>query len=350
MTDNRPAQDGPNGALGHVHLQTRSAASKQPRVAILGTGKMGSAIATRLSAAGFQVVLWNRTRSRAEALGLGTVADTPAGAARAADIVVSSLTGPAAVLTAYIGPGGALNAGKGKPFVEMSTAGPDLVSSLAAQVTAAGGTLVDAPIIGAPPAVRAGEAAILVSGFDEDIAVASPVLSALGTVRHVGSLGSAARLKLIANSMLADIIAAAAELQVAGEASGLGRDDVFWVLERVVPSLEVRRAGLLESRYAPPLFALRDLRKDVDLALSLFSRSSASTPLTRSASALINAAAASTPDLDISAVALPYRQIMRSPSADTGLATTTLATRAGHPGAEMSLPALAGVVLARNTR
>ena len=45
------------------------------KVAILGTGKMGSAIAARLSAAGFDVVLWNRTRSRAEALGIGTVAD-----------------------------------------------------------------------------------------------------------------------------------------------------------------------------------------------------------------------------------------------------------------------------------
>jgi NAD(P)-dependent dehydrogenase (short-subunit alcohol dehydrogenase family) len=54
-----------------------------PRVAVLGTGKMGSAIAGRLSEAGFSVVLWNRTRSRAEALGIGSVAETPAAAARA---------------------------------------------------------------------------------------------------------------------------------------------------------------------------------------------------------------------------------------------------------------------------
>ena len=66
-------------------------------VAVLGTGKMGSAIANRLSAAGFEVVLWNRTRSRAEALGFGSVADTPGAAAGAADIIVSSLTGPDAV-------------------------------------------------------------------------------------------------------------------------------------------------------------------------------------------------------------------------------------------------------------
>jgi 3-hydroxyisobutyrate dehydrogenase-like beta-hydroxyacid dehydrogenase len=91
-------------------------------VAILGTGKMGSAIATRLSEAGFEVVLWNRTRSRAEALGIGTVADTPAAAAGNADFVISSLTGPEAVLAAYLGSDGALSTGAGKRIVEMSTA------------------------------------------------------------------------------------------------------------------------------------------------------------------------------------------------------------------------------------
>jgi 3-hydroxyisobutyrate dehydrogenase-like beta-hydroxyacid dehydrogenase len=351
MTDNHLNPHGLNPVPSHIHVQTRgSTAPTLPRVAILGTGKMGSAIAARLAATGFKVVVWNRTRSRAEALGLGTVAATPAAAAAAADVIVSSLTGRDAVLAAYLGPDGALSAGEGKLFIEMSTAGPDLLSTLAERVAATGGTLVDAPIIGAPPAVRAGEATILAGGFDQDIAVASPLLSAFGTVRHVGSLGSAARLKLVANSMLADVILAAAELQVAGEGSGLDRDDVFWVLQRLVPSLEARRAGLIESRHTPPLFALRDLRKDVDLALALFSRSAASTPLTRSASALVNAAAASTPDLDISAIVLPYRQIGRSRPADTEPATTRHAGMTARLGAGMSSAEFAGVVLARNTR
>jgi 3-hydroxyisobutyrate dehydrogenase-like beta-hydroxyacid dehydrogenase len=281
------------------------------RVAILGTGKMGSAIATRLSAAGFEVVLWNRTRSRAEALGVGTVAETPAAAARKADVVISSLTGPEAVLAAYLGADGALSAGAGRLFVEMSTAGPDLVSTLAAAVAAAGGTLVDAPIVGAPPLVRAGEAGILAGGADVDVALATGVLAELGTVRHVGPLGSGARLKLVANSMLADVVLAAAELQVAGEDAGLDPVDVFWVLARIAPALEARRAGYLEDRHAPTMFALRDLRKDLRLALSLFGKVSARTPLTRSSSRLINAAAALTPDLDISAVVRPYRQMVR---------------------------------------
>jgi 3-hydroxyisobutyrate dehydrogenase/2-hydroxy-3-oxopropionate reductase len=276
-------------------------------IAILGTGKMGSAIAGRLSNAGFQVVLWNRTRSRAEALGFGRVEDTPASAVRNADIAISSLTGPEAVRAAYLGPDGALAAGAGKHFVEMSTAGPGLVAERSVAVAAAGATLVDAPVIGAPPLVRAGEAAILVGGGDEEVAVARRVLDVLGIVRHVGALGSGARLKLVANSMLADVVLAAAELQVAGEDAGLDPDDVFWVLERFVPALEARRSGYLDDRHAP-MFALRDLRKDLGLALDLFGRSSAATPLTRSASELVSAVAAATPELDISAVVQPYRQ------------------------------------------
>jgi 3-hydroxyisobutyrate dehydrogenase-like beta-hydroxyacid dehydrogenase len=276
-------------------------------IAILGTGKMGSTIAARLSEVGFGVVLWNRTRSKAEALGLGTVVATPAAAARDAEIVISSLTGPEAVLAAYLGPDGALTAGQDKHFVEMSTAGSDLVSDLATRVTASGGTLIDAPIIGAPPLVSGGEAVILTGGADGVVAAATPVLAFLGTVRHVGPLGNAARLKLVANSMLADVILAAGELQVAGEIAGLDPDDVFWVLQRFAPALEARRAGLIEDRHTPTQFALRDLRKDLDLALRLYGKSGAHTPLTHASRGLVTAAATTTPDLDISAVVRPYR-------------------------------------------
>jgi 3-hydroxyisobutyrate dehydrogenase-like beta-hydroxyacid dehydrogenase len=315
MTDSEQLQR-PNSDADKTAMAGASGDRPAPairRIAILGTGKMGSAIAARLAQARFEVVLWNRTRSKAEALSRGTVVDTPAAAAWEADLIISSLTGPEAVRAAYLGPDGALVAGAGKLFVEMSTAGTDLVADLATNVAAAGGRLVDAPILGAPPVVKAGEAAILVGGAVEDAAAARPVLNELGTVRHVGPLGSAARLKLVANSMLADVVLSAAELQVAGERSGLDPEDVFWVLKRLVPALEARRPGYLEGRYAPQ-FALRDLRKDLDFALPLFATSGAATPLTHSSREFVAAAAEATPDLDISAVVQPYRDAAQAPS------------------------------------
>jgi 3-hydroxyisobutyrate dehydrogenase-like beta-hydroxyacid dehydrogenase len=301
---------GPSSGAEHIHLpRTIDAAAKpRSRVAILGTGKMGSAIAGRLVEAGFELTLWNRTKERALALGIGRVADSPALATRDADVVISSLTGPDAVRAAYLGPAGALGAGEGTLFVEMSTAGADLVAVLADEVAKAGGRLVDAPILGAPPVVREGKAAILVGGDERDVGRARPVLEALGTVRHVGSLGSGARLKLVANSMLADVILAAAELQVAGERSGLDPADVFWVLARLAPVITARRHGFVEDRHEPTLFALRDLRKDLDLALGLFGQSTLQTPLTLQAQELVTAAASQDGELDITAVVRPYRK------------------------------------------
>jgi 3-hydroxyisobutyrate dehydrogenase/2-hydroxy-3-oxopropionate reductase len=299
-----------------------------PRIAILGTGKMGSAIAARIAEAGFELTLWNRTRERAEALGIGTVADTPAAAARRADVVISNLTGPEAVRSTYLGSDGAISAAAGTLFIEMSTAGPDILPSLAAEVSAAGGRLVDAPILGAPPVMRTGQVAVLVGGDDADFARAEPVLSRLGTVRHVGPLGSGARLKLVANSMLADIILAAAELQVAGERAGLAPDDVFWVLERMAPMLSARRAGVVDNRHEPTLFALRDLRKDLDLAVGLFGRSKVELPITVEARHLVAAAASQYGDQDITAVERPYREVPSWPDVEARRAAAAAAARA----------------------
>jgi 3-hydroxyisobutyrate dehydrogenase-like beta-hydroxyacid dehydrogenase len=299
------------------------------RVAILGTGKMGSAIAGRLAEVGFELTIWNRTRERAEALGIGSVADTPAAAVRGVDVVISNLTGPEAVRSTYLGPDGAVSEGAGKLFIEMSTAGPDLLPKLATDVTAGGGRLVDAPILGAPPVMRAGQATILIGGPDLDVRLAEPVLKMLGTVRHVGPLGSGARLKLVANSMLADIVLAAAELQVAGERAGLRPDDVFWVLERMAPLLTARRDGIVEDRHEPTLFALRDLRKDLDLAVELFGRSEAESPLTVEARRLVGAAAGTYGDQDITAVARPYRDVARAPGAEARSARS-VAEAAAH--------------------
>ena len=277
------------------------------RVAILGTGRMGSALAQRLAGAGVEPTLWNRTRARAEQVGVGRVVDTPADAVDDADIVITSLTGPDAVRGAYGGPVGALTAAHGQVFVEMSTSGPGLLTELEPQVVATGSTLIDAPILGAPTVVLRGDAAILVGGAPADAERVRAVLELLGEVRHVGPLGSGARLKLVANSMLGAVMMAAAELQSAGEAASLDPEDVFSVLARLAPSLEMRRAGLVDRRHEPTLFAVRDLLKDLDLALDTFHRSQAQVPVTALVRELVDEAAAEVADLDITAVITRYR-------------------------------------------
>ena len=250
------------------------------KVAILGAGKMGAAMARRL-AADHEVVLWNRTREKAEAVRVGTVAPDPAAAATGADVVLSVLTGPEAVHEAYAGRRGALDAvSPDRVFVDLTTAGPENALWLDAEVRKRGGHFLEAPVLGGPAAVEGGKLMVLAGGDATTLDAARSVLARFGDIRHIGEVGSANKLKLIANSMLAGTTALAAELQAAGEEVGLSQSDIFWALLRFVPLLESRKAGFLDQRYQPVTFALKDILKDIDLALDIYRQAGADTPIT----------------------------------------------------------------------
>jgi 3-hydroxyisobutyrate dehydrogenase-like beta-hydroxyacid dehydrogenase len=289
------------------------------RVAVLGTGKMGGAIARRLEKGGLQVSVWDRTRSRAEALKVGRVADSPADAVEDADVVVSMVTGPQAVRDVYFGRGGVFEAAAKKTVVEMSTTGPDIGSELARAAERHGATLIEAPVMGSVPAVNAGTLVILASARQPgDLEAAQPVFDQLGEVRYVGDLGNAPALKLIANSMLAIISAGAAELVTAGTRYGLDADQVFSVLTRAAPGLMVREDGFIRGVHEPAMFAMRDILKDLDLGLVMYRGSSV--PLTSLSRDLFAGIAEEAPGLDISAIVKAYpRNLPPEPQIDPPL-------------------------------
>jgi len=231
-------------------------------VAVLGTGKMGAAAARRLAAQGFSVRLWNRTRERAEQVGVGSVADTPAEAVAGAEVALSILTGPEAVHAVYA----QLDPAADRVYLESSTAGPEVPEELGRSFR----NLVAAPVVAPPPMVEAGKALFLVGGSAEAIARGRPVLEALGEVREVGSYRRAAAMKLMNNAMLALTTAAGAELHEAGVRAGLTHEEAFEWVKRHAPYLDTRRSGFLGGPYAPVTFALKDMLKDVDLSLELF--------------------------------------------------------------------------------
>ncbi len=274
------------------------------RVAVLGAGKMGGAIARRLKTGGFEVSVWDRKKSKAEALDVGRAADSPADAVRDAEVVISSLTGPQAVREVYFGRAGVFEAAAGKTLVEMSTTGPAIGQELAKAAAEKGAKLVQAPVMGSVPAVESGTLIILASAErPEDLGGARPVLQRLGEVHELGGIGSAPALKLIANSMLAIVSAAAAELMTAGKKEGLDPAQIFWVLTRVAPGLKLRENGFLKNVHEPAMFAARDILKDLDLGLGVYQPP---VPLTFLARQLFAGVAARTPDLDISAIVHEY--------------------------------------------
>lgn len=276
------------------------------RVAILGTGKMGGAIARRLKAESHGLTLWNRTRQRAEALGVGRVAATPAEAVENAEVVISILTDADAIRAAYLGDGGAVSAARDQVFVEMSTAGPDVVKELEPLIERTGAKFVECPVLGSILAMETGKGLLFAAGDDAALERSRPVLEALGEVRRIKDPESAAKLKLIANTVLTGISALAAEVMAAGAAAGVDKEDVFWVLTRFAPALGARRAGYVDHTYEPVTFALRDAAKDLRLATELYMRSGADTPLTAQTKELFDKAAEVAGDLDLSAISTLY--------------------------------------------
>lgn len=271
-------------------------------MAILGTGKMGAAMAKRLEAQGHRLTLWNRTRSRAQGVGVGTVAATPAEAVRDAGVVISILTDAAAVRATYLGAGGAREAAGDQVFVEMSTAGAEVSKEVAAALPA----YVEAPLFGSVGALANGTAVILAAGDEPAIERARPVLADLGDVRVIGPLGSAAALKLIGNTMLGGLYALASELMSAGVAAAVPPEEVFFILNRFAPLLTQRKAGFVEHRYEPVTFALRDMVKDLELGHELFQRLGVSTPMSEETRRLFEKAMQQHADDEVSAVASLY--------------------------------------------
>ncbi len=244
-------------------------------VALLGTGKMGTAIARRLAGAGYEPILWNRSPDRARAVGVGRVATTAAEAAEQAEVVLSILYDAASLREVYAG----LRPRPRQVFVDMSTAGADIPEELAARLAPAGAELLVAPILGSVPAVENGSALILVGGDGDATVRVFPVMAAFGQPEHAGSRRDAASLKLLSNAMLHVCSLAAAELMAAGRRAEVDPEAVFRLLCRTMPYLQLRRRGYLERSHDDPMFELSGAVKDQTLALELGRAHGAALPL-----------------------------------------------------------------------
>jgi 3-hydroxyisobutyrate dehydrogenase len=217
------------------------------------------------------------------------------------------LTDPPAVREAYLGSRGALEAKGSRVYVDSSTVDPKTHEALADAAAQRGSTFVEAPVLGSIPAAETGKLFVMIGGEAAAFERVRPVLEALGDVRYIGPLGSAAKLKLVANSMLAVISAAAGELYNAGLRAGLDRERVWEVLIRLAPYLDARRAGFMEGRYEPTLFRLADMVKDLELASGLYHEVGIETPLTETARQLFERAAREHAEQDLAAIAELWR-------------------------------------------
>jgi 3-hydroxyisobutyrate dehydrogenase-like beta-hydroxyacid dehydrogenase len=250
------------------------------RVAVVGAGRMGAAMVGRLRASGAQVIVYNRTLARAEAVAAtsgATVAATPAEAAAAAPVVLVSLADDAACTAAYDGPDGiAAGAQPGTVIAETSTLDPQTVERLAVLFEGRDVGLLDAPVSGSVPLVERGELTVMVGGDGADLARARDVLDVLAKrVFHVGGRGAGATIKLAVNDIVHATNQALAEALVLAEKAGVERSAAYEVFANSAiasPFVLYKRDAFERPNEVPVAFSLDLVAKDYALILALAER------------------------------------------------------------------------------
>ncbi|MBQ0854910.1 nuclear transport factor 2 family protein [Streptomyces sp. BH-SS-21] len=195
----------------------------QHTIAVLGLGRMGEAVATRLAAQGRQVLGWTRSGRTS---GSFDTTDDPHEAVAKADVVLLALFDGPACRQVLDTVEGSLRADT--MVVNLGTIAPAEASELARRL---GASYVHAPVLGSVPAVAAGALQILTAADPDTLDRVRPVLEALGTVRRVDDASTAAALKLIANSSLAGAVLALRDALQQADALGLSRTQALDVLE-----------------------------------------------------------------------------------------------------------------------
>jgi 3-hydroxyisobutyrate dehydrogenase-like beta-hydroxyacid dehydrogenase len=255
------------------------------RLSVVGLGVMGSALARRLLAAGFDPCVHDRTRAKADALARdgARAASSPVSAVADADVVVLSLSDETAVDQVLFGRL-APHLRRGATVVDTSTVSPSYARCAAQRLAAVGVHHVEACLIGNPAMAQEGRLRVLAGGDRRDVERVADVLTAIGTlgVRYVGPPGAASALKLAFNLLLGAQTVALAEAVAVATTAGIHRDDVLTAITESgfsSPVLAYRARFMRERRYRPATFRAELMAKDLRLLVREGSEAGLALPL-----------------------------------------------------------------------
>jgi 3-hydroxyisobutyrate dehydrogenase-like beta-hydroxyacid dehydrogenase len=247
------------------------------QLGFIGLGTMGASMATNLQKAGHQLVVHDvRQQTAGPHLAAGAIwAESPRQLGEVAEVVFTSLPGPAEVEAVALGPDGLLGAMRpGSAYFDLSTNSPALMRRIHAAFATRGVHALDAPVSGGPRGARTRKLALWVGGEETVFQRHKPLLDAMGDrARYVGPIGAGSVAKLVHNCAGYAVQTAMAEVFSMGIKAGV---EPLALWEAVRQGAGGRRRtfdGLadqfLPGVYEPPAFALRLAHKDVSLAVAL---------------------------------------------------------------------------------
>jgi len=263
------------------------------KIGFIGLGIMGGRMAANLQKHGHSLVLFNRTREKAEPLIAEGAkwADSPAALAPQVEVIFTMLAHPDAVEQAALGPDGFLpHLGSDKMWIDCSTVNPSFSRKMAVEAKACGFGFLGAPVTGSKGQAELAKLTFWVGGEKSDLEKFRPLLECMGNrIIHCGGPGTGASLKMVMNQLLGTTMAAFAEGLVFGESLGLEHKILFEVVlggRAAAPFLALKRDRIENRNYEPADFPLRWLQKDLHLAAVSAYEAGAAMPLTNAAKEL----------------------------------------------------------------
>lgn len=278
---------------------------------------MGSAMARRFHGADYGLVVWNRDISKSTALETeagAIVAATPAVAASASTIVVTSLADDAALRSVYLGANGIAHGVRpGTIVVDTSTVDPSAAVEVGRAITTAGGAFLDCPVSGSVSTVESGSLLVMAGGDEDVLESVQPLLATIARrVIHLGPCGSGAACKLAVNGFVHGLNVALAEALVLAEKAGLDRAKAYEVFAGGAggaPFVTYKREAYLHPDSTPVGFTLNLVAKDLDLITGLAARVGARMHQAEAGRAIVReAVAAGLGSADMSAIATFLRE------------------------------------------
>jgi 3-hydroxyisobutyrate dehydrogenase-like beta-hydroxyacid dehydrogenase len=240
-------------------------------IGFIGLGIMGSRMAANLLKAEHGLMLYNRTREKAEALIKEGAewCDTPAQLAKKVDILFTMLAHPEAVYQLAFGDNGFMDNMKPNAiWVDCSTVNPSFAKAMAAEAQKRQIRYVDAPVLGTKKPAREGQLVFFVGGEKEDVETLRPYFEIMGkAVKHIGEQGMGAAFKMVINLLVAQNIIIFSEAIALGHALGFSREMLFEMLldgPMAAPYLSLKRPKIEEGIYEAD-FPLKWMHKDLHL-------------------------------------------------------------------------------------
>lgn len=239
------------------------------RVAFLGLGIMGHAMASNLAKAGHEVTAWNRTPGKV--VEGAAMADTPRGAAEGVEVVWLCVSDTPAVEQVLFGEEGVESALRaGMVVADSSTIAPAATRQFAERVRARGADYVDAPVTGSKIGAREATLTFIAGGEEATLARLQPLFSAMGkAVVRMGGVGKGQSAKLAMNLMIALIYEGFGEGLTLAAKLGVAPSDLVGLIQQSMVRSGVvdYKAPFVLNRDFSPNFPMRLMFKDMKLML-----------------------------------------------------------------------------------